>query len=100
MSKLKMHKFQVGRNRPTEKRAGNAINGQDVDKWVAKIDEASRTNINGADCGVEAVTMVLKDLAKEVRENRVDIEVFKGVMRRRNITASLQTILSEVRQDK
>jgi precorrin-3B methylase len=88
-----MLKYEKGRNRPTEKRAINAIISQDVEKWVAKIDKAAKANINGADCGVEAVTTVLKELAKEIREDRVDIEVFKGVIRRRNVTASLGRII-------
>ena len=88
-AKQKTHKYEVGRNRPTETRAGNSVNGQDAEKWVAKIDEASFTEGATVEYRVRAVADILVELAEEIRASRVDIGVFRSVLRRRNVTASL-----------
>lgn len=88
-ARQKMHKYEVGRNRPTETRVGNSVNNQDADKWIAKIDEASSTEGATVEYRVKAVADILVELAEEIRAGRIDVGVFKSVIRRRNVTASL-----------
>jgi len=90
-----MRKYEVGKSRPTENRASNAISNEVADRWVAKIDEASK--VEGIHSQIEAVAQVLIELAEEIKAGRVDIDVFKVVLRRRNVTASLQIAYNKLR---
>ena len=42
MSKSKMRKYEVGKSRPTENRAANAILNQQIDEWTRKVREAGK----------------------------------------------------------
>ena len=82
-----MIKYEKGRNRPTENRAANSILNQEIDKWVKKIDAASAEG--DVQYGIKRVGEVLVELANDIREGKVDKEVFHGILSRRNVYASL-----------
>lgn len=90
-----MRKYEVGKSKPTENKASNAIVNQETDKWVAKIDEAAK--VEGINSKIEAGAKVLIELAEEIKVGRIDIEVFRGVLRRRNVTASLTIAYNKLR---
>jgi len=88
----KMHKYAVGRNRPTETRAGNEIHSQDAEFWVAKIDKASATF--GADNSfkIKEISDILGELAKRIKVGEIEPEIIRNVIRRRNVSASLEML--------
>ena len=83
-----MIKYEKGRNRPTENRAINSVISQEVDSWVKKIDEASAQY--DVQYSIKKVAEVLTEMAIKIRANELDVEVMKGVMRRRNACASIK----------
>lgn len=89
----KMHKYEVGKGRPTETAANNSIHNQNADYWIEKIDKASSTY--GADISfrIKAVSDVLEELAKEIRVGNIEPEVLKAVLRRRDVSASMDLLL-------
>lgn len=90
----KMHKYEVGKGRPTEKKAGNAIHGQDADEWIAKIDKASNTYGANVSFQIKAVAEILEELAKRVASGEIEPEVLSTVVRRRNVSASVDLIVA------
>ena len=92
-----MIKYEKGRNRPTENRAVNSILSQEVDTWVKKIDAAS--NQGDVQYGIKMVGDVLVELAKEIRVGRADVEVFKGLQRRRNLSASIVLVTEKLARE-
>jgi peptidoglycan hydrolase CwlO-like protein len=95
MSKSKMHKYEVGKSRPTENRASNAMSNEEATKWVAKIDEASK--VEGVQSQIQSVANVIIQLAEEIKVGRVEIDVLREVIRRRNVKASLQLAYNKLR---
>lgn len=87
-----MHKYEVGKNRPTETRAGNAICNQTADTWIAKIDEASNTYGANNDFKIKAIADVLEKLANEIRVGQIDGDVILSVLRRRSCAASVEIL--------
>jgi len=90
----KMHKHEVGKGRPTENRASNAIYGQEADKWVAKIDAASSTFGADVPFKIKAVSDVLEELANRVAGGEIEPEVMTSVLRRRDVAASLNLMIA------
>lgn len=93
MSKSKSLKIQKGQNRPTENRAITAITNQDIDKWVQRIDEAAMTTEVGEK--IKAVANVLWELVGKIQTGKVHYLVLFGVIRRRNLSASIALLHKE-----
>jgi hypothetical protein len=89
MSKSKMHKQEVGKSRPTENYVTNAMTRSDAEEWVAKIDSVI-INVVGVNSQLGAVSHILVDLINLIKIGKVDEQVLLEVMRRRNVTTSLQ----------
>lgn len=90
MSKSKMHKYEVGKSRPTENRASNAILNQQVDEWTRKVREAGRfVDGDGVNSGINRVANVLTELIREIKRGNYPREVISEVIKRNNVGASL-----------
>ena len=83
-----MRKCEIGKSRPTENRAANAIINRQVNEWVAKVDACQ--NIEGIQTQINAVADVIIDLAEQIKEGKVEHEVIMQLIKRRTVTASLQ----------
>lgn len=90
-----MVKFEVGRGRPTENRVDNFLIHEEANRWVEKIDKAAA--IDGADIPfqIKAVSEVLAELIADIKAEKVDRNVFPVVIRRRDVSASLQLLFDK-----
>ena len=94
MSKSKMHKQEVGKSRPTENRADNAMCQPLIQEWVEKIRvaEGKSESVTGK---VDAIADVLADLLRKTQRGYYTTDVIKGVVRRGNYMCSLQKAIEK-----
>jgi len=90
MSKSKMHKQELGKSRPTENRASNAILNEQINEWVEKVIEAGNFG-SGEEIGssIDKVADVLGDLIKQTQAGKYPREVIFGLVKRIDVQASL-----------
>lgn len=85
-----MHKYEVGKSRPTENKATNLITNEAVSVWLQKVRNAGKfVDGDGVNAGLDRVAKVLVELIQEIKAGRVDREVISELTRRQNIGASL-----------
>jgi len=89
LSKSKEHKYELGRSKPTENRALNAIDNEQVNEWVAKVREAGKLGIGGVRGTITRTAYVLIDLIKLTEQGKVPREVVSELVKRVNVQASL-----------
>jgi hypothetical protein len=90
MSKSKEHKILVGQSRPTENRAMRVITSESTKVWIDKIDAANRTETSiGVRGAIDATTVVVMELIKEIQAGRVAREVISELVKQRPIGVSL-----------
>jgi hypothetical protein len=93
MSKSKSHKIEVGKSRPTENRASNALTQRHVNLWYQKVVEA-RKNVDDVGDQIKAVANVLFDLSECIKRGEEDVDVIVQLTQKENMKASL-AILAE-----
>ena len=89
-----MHKQEVGKSRPTENRADNAMSQPLIQEWVEKIRvaEGKSESVIGK---VDAVADVLADLLRKTMRGQYSTDVINGVVRRERCLASLQKAIEK-----
>jgi len=90
VSKSKMRKYEVGKSRPTENWASNAILNEQINEWVEKVREAGKSvNGDGVRGSIDRVANVLTDLILQTKKGKTSREVISGLVSRINVQASL-----------
>lgn len=97
MSKSKERKIILGKSRPTENRAVNAILNEQINEWVDKVREAGRMG-SGETVGssIDKVAGVLAELILQTKRGKYSREVISGVIKRVNVTASMLKLSQKV----
>ena len=91
MSKSKMHKQELGKSRPTENRASNAILNEQVNEWLNKVKEAGKfLDGDGVSSSIDRVANVLTSLILQTKQGKCPREVISGLVSRINVQASLE----------
>ena len=84
-----MRKIELGKSRPTENRAANAIFNEQINEWVEKIREAGNVGDGGVRGTITRTTYVLLDLIRLTEQGKVPREIISGVVKRIDVQASL-----------
>ena len=90
MSKSKMHKYELGKSKPTENRASNAFLNDQIYEWIIKVREAGKmVDGDGVNSSINRVADVLTDLILQTKRGTYSREVISGLVSRINVQASL-----------
>jgi len=90
MRHAKAKKYEVGRNRPTENRASNAMLNESINEWVNKVRDAGKMQEgDGVQSIGDRVAGVLVNLIGEIKAGRIQREVISGVVERLGLHNSL-----------
>ena len=89
----KMIKYERGRQNPTQKRVGTALDNQEADIWIAKIDGVAKLTYD-VPFRIKEIAKILKDLSDKIRSGEIDRDVLPVVLRRRNCEASVNLLVN------